>query len=197
MSNQSNRCGGDAAHSGKEKHVDVEALMSRIRARVKEDLENNPPELPRYTPPKSKLTQPSDRAVLYAPELNYLNTHWNDWSLPQEIVSHRKLVGRAIVWMKRRLQSFLWNSLFKDYFEREREYQMNLVRYLNAVARYIDERDAELFWQLNTKLDNDIAALCERGDRLFHEAFLRYEELKHGNTGFSVGRQDRSQANGD
>lgn len=158
--------------------VDVRSLMARIRARVKQDLENRPPKLPRYTPPKAKLTESVSESVLYSDELNYLNSHWNDWSSPQDISSHRKISGKIVVFVKKRIQSFLWNSLFKTYFEREREFQMQLVRYLNAVARYIDARDTEIFWQLNTKLDNDVTALCERGDRLFVEAFSRFEDLK-------------------
>jgi hypothetical protein len=147
--------------------IDVEAIMARIRKDVVETLESSETRFPRYMPKDPQNSDGKLQPVQYSDELSYLNAHWNDWAVEQEFVSHRKFFGRIIVSLKSRFRNFLWQSLFKEYFERERTFQANLIRYLNANARYIDSRDSELFWQIIQKLDNDIALLNDRGDRLY------------------------------
>lgn len=154
-----------------EEQPDVEAIMAGIRSRVKRGLAEHPPRaVPHYAPPGAKLLDSAVSPVLYSEELNFLNAHWNDWTVSEDITSHRAFIGPVIVRVKRALRNFLLNSLLKGYFERERQFQMQLVRHLNASARYIDARDAELFWQIVKKVDNDIAAINERADLLFDEA---------------------------
>lgn len=149
---------------------DVEALMARIRDEVRQELERSGTTLPRYMPPPPKLADGTVAPILYSDELNFLNAHWNQWAEPVAYSSHRKFVGRVVIGIKNRLRSFLVETLLKSYFEREREFQMNLVRYLNSTARYVDARNAEIFWQLVSKIDNDVAAINDRTDRLFDEA---------------------------
>jgi hypothetical protein len=42
----------------------------------------------------------------------------------------------------------------------------NLVRFANATARYIDERDKNIFWDLIRKLDNEIQHSELRNDTM-------------------------------
>jgi hypothetical protein len=150
--------------------VDVEAIMGRIRAQVKQGLAGGKSRLPKYAPPAAQLMEGAVTPVLYSEELNYLNANWNTWTIPEEITSHRRLIGPLIVRAKKAFRDFLWNGIFRKYFDAERQFQMQLVRHLNATARYIDARDAELFWQIMRKLDNDVEAMNERMDLLFDQA---------------------------
>jgi len=150
--------------------------MRRIRTEVEKEIEGSGKKMPKYLPPQEKLSDGSLQPILYSEELNYLNAHWNEWSEAEEFTSHRPIVGKFIVRLKRKLRSFLVESLLKGYFERERAFQMNLVRHLNSTARYVDARDAEIFWQLVGKVDNDITSMNERSDRLFHEAVLHSDK---------------------
>ncbi len=158
--------------------VDVEAIMARIRGEVVEALESSETRFPRYLPKDPQESGAKLQPVQYSEELRYLNAHWNDWAVEQEFVSHRKFIGRVVVALKRRFRDFLWQSLFKEYFERERTFQANLIRYLNANARYIDSRDSELFWQIIQKLDNDIALLNDRGDRLYDHCISAVDSIE-------------------
>jgi hypothetical protein len=149
---------------------DVESIMARIRTQVKRSLKEHPPRSPKYTPPAAELFTGSVSPVLYSDELNYLNAHWNDWSVAEEFTSHRPYLGPLIVKVKNLVRRFLLDSVFKTYFEREREFQMQLVRHLNALARYVDQRDSELFWQIVNKVDSDVKALNDRVDLFFNQA---------------------------
>jgi len=110
--------------------------------------------------------------------LNYINANWANWIAPTEISSHRPVVGPIIVRTKQFIADFLFNVVFKGYFERQREFNMNLVRFLNSTARYIDARDAEIFWQIVTKIDNDVLALNERLDRVYDEVVSTVRTLE-------------------
>ncbi len=167
-------------HSQKEVDnvVDIDAIMKRIRAEVESEIAESGVKMPKYLPPPEKLADGSLEPILYSEELNYLNAHWNEWAEGDSFSSHRPLVGKLIVKCKRKLRSFLVETLFKDYFQREREFQMNLVRYLNATARYVDARDSEIFWQLVNKMDSDVTAMNDRADRLFQEAMLERDKQR-------------------
>lgn len=157
---------------------DVEAIMASIRSHVKRGLAERPPGIPKYTPPAAELFSGSVSPVLYSDELNYLNAHWNDWLVGEQITSHRRFLGPLVVKVKEKLRRFVVNSLLPGYFEKEREFQGQLVRHLNASARYIDARDAEIFWQTVRKIDSDITAINERTDRLFEEASAALSEAE-------------------
>ncbi|MCC6933639.1 MAG: hypothetical protein IT292_10365 [Deltaproteobacteria bacterium] len=107
------------------------------------------------------------KPILYSNELNYLNAHWGDWDPRNAIASHRPIIGKFIVRLKRFLVSLFFDNLFQSYFAKEREFQMQLVRHLNSSARYIDGRNKELFWQLIGKIDQEAAHLTERCDYLY------------------------------
>lgn len=150
--------------------VDVEALMSRIREEVKAQLKNADRLPPPFSAKKASLESSTAVPVLYSEDLKFLNSHWHDWNAAAEITSHRKFLGKLIVRVKKLLVDIVWNYVLKGYFERERQFQMHLVRFLNDTAKYIDARDAEIFWQIITKVDNDVFAVNERIDRIYDEA---------------------------
>lgn len=147
---------------------DVAALMLKIRETVREELKEHGAQNLKFNPVVQQDDVPSV-PVLYSEELNYLNAHWHDWYSPQQINSHRKFFGKLVVKIKRFITNTLWNSFLRDYVERERQFQMNLIRFLNSTARYIDARDKELFWQLVQKVDNDSRGSHERTDLLIGE----------------------------
>ncbi len=161
--------------------VDVEALMLRIR----EDIAAAVKEEGNSRSSKSKLPRGIGRAsdlpgngvpgretipVVHSEELNSMNAEWHNWVQPVSPESHRKFIGPVIVRIKQFIVDAVWHYMLPGYFEREKRFNMNLVRHLNAVARYIDVRDAEVFWQIVKKLDSDNSALTERVDRLFDDA---------------------------
>ncbi|MCB0360957.1 MAG: hypothetical protein KDD44_15015, partial [Bdellovibrionales bacterium] len=150
--------------------VDVEAIMRRIRTEVIERAKGRGQRaIPTYRNSSGDRNAPPS-SVLYSEELNYLNAHWHDWSAAAEITSHRRFIGPLIVRAKRFFVDWVQKYLLKGYFERERQFQMNLVRLLNDTVRYVDRRDAEIFWQLIKKIDADVASLNERMDRLHDES---------------------------
>lgn len=168
--------------------------MAGIRDRVRKDLK----ERGRETPSRVRVVEierDPGTALIDYDELNYLNAHFHDWAQVGEISSHRRGAGRVIVWFKRKVLHTVLEYVLNGYFERERSFHIQLVRFLNANARYIDNRDYQNFWQLVEKIDRDIIALNERTDRMFDEAYtsviaLREEvaELREDLAGSRPGR---------
>lgn len=182
--------GGPSSGNGSESHaeqagsqpLDVDEIMAGIRRAIKIGAdkigaESGGEQPLRYTPPAERLFDGAPSSILYSEELNYLNARWNSWSERENYSSHRRLLGPLVVRLKRRIRDFLWESIFSSYFEREREFQMQLVKFLNSTARYVDARDADLFWQLVKKIDNDVAAVNERMDVLHDSTRLRIDRL--------------------
>jgi len=157
---------------------DIKQLMSEIRSQIANELKDNSfkPRLSRQS--VGQFSQGSVAAILYSDELNYLNANWGNWSPVEEIKSHRKFIGPIIVGFKKFVAKFLFNNLLKSYFSREHDFQMNMVRFLNKNARYIDARDSEIFWQIIQKIDNDIKSVNQRTDVLFDELYAVVETLK-------------------
>ena len=139
----------------KEENPDVAELMKSIRADVKSQSSS--------ADDKADSSEESSPAsVLYSEELNYLNANWSNWAESVEITSHRKFFGPIIVRLKRAFVNLVWEHLLKGYFDRERQFQLNLVNYLNKNAKYIDKRDSDIFWELIHKVDDEVLALNER-----------------------------------
>ncbi|WKZ56591.1 MAG: class I SAM-dependent methyltransferase [Bdellovibrionota bacterium] len=145
--------------------------MARIRSRVREqasELRAKEPAFQGYVAsPAGKDRGAED--LIRSEELRYLNQAYGyaAESRPETIQSHRGgLIGRVIVSLKRRMMALLWNSVLRDYFERERDFQAHLVRYLNETSRHIAERDAAIFWELIRKIDVDITRVFERLERI-------------------------------
>ncbi len=171
------RSNSNKKHSLKNSKVDV--VMKRIREQAKKAIASSDI-APRPIPIGSRQAKREDnkQSVLYSEELNYLNANWHNWNPATEITSHRPIIGRFIVRIKRFFVDLVWNYLLKAYFERERLFHMNLVKYLNANARYIDSRNADLFWQLIQKIDHDVQSINERVDHLFDHAEARMQAIE-------------------
>lgn len=146
---------------------DVRELMAEIRQKVKKSVgENRDVRLP-FVPHKADDSGGARKAgeILHSEELRYLNQH-HHYPLssyrPDLITSHRLGLGKLIVKAKRKILHFLWQGLFKPYFDAEREYQSHLVRLLNDLTKYIDSRDAFIFWDLIKKIDYDVNRSLEK-----------------------------------
>lgn len=150
--------------------IDVAALMSEIRERIKAEVATfRDAESPfRGVQPSLNGKQRTAEDLIRSKELRYLNESYGyaAHARPETIQSHRGgFIGRFIVAAKRRCMSFLWNSILRDYFERERDFQAHLVRFLNETTKHIAERDASIFWELIRKIDVDITRVIERVER--------------------------------
>ena len=165
---------------------DVLSIMAEIRKRVKENVEAHKDSRGEFAPSIAKFDGGVSRKageLLYSEELRYLNTHYAystqlDLS---KIVSHRGgIVGKAIVAFKRKILRIIWDSLLRDYFVAEKEFQANTVRFLNDVSKYLDARDAQNFWELVRKIDYDVTKVLERVERISDEqmASLRSGERR-------------------
>lgn len=150
--------------------VDIGELMAQIRERVKNSLENmQAKEFKSYSPQDTCHYKAG--MLLHSEERRYLNLNFNygcniNWD---SISSHRAgILGKVIVKVKRKILSIVWEC-FKDYFQREREYNSNLVRFINDLAHYVDARDSSGFWELIKKIDNDVNKVVEKVDRSYDE----------------------------
>jgi len=135
----------------------------KIDIEIKDGASDLTDSIPHYVP---KNSYSSDTALIHSEELNYLNENWSSWAFQSEITSHRRVVGPIIVKIKKFFITSIWNFVLRDYFERERNFQMNLVKHLNNSAKYVDERVEKIFWQLVEKVDQDIKGLNDRVDKL-------------------------------
>ena len=151
----------------KDEKPDVEAIMERIREEVRASVATDRAAYPRYIPPASNESS-SGSALIESDELGYLNAHWHDWMVAEEVASHRPIVGKFIVRAKRFVIDAVWHYVLKGYLHREKQFQMQLVRHLNTTAQHVDKRDYDNFWQLIKKVDGDVTALNERMDYLFN-----------------------------
>jgi O-antigen chain-terminating methyltransferase len=150
---------------------DVRTLMAEIRDRVKKSVGDSTDNRLPFIPKKMDDAGGERKAgeLLHSEELRYLNQnhHYPLSSFrPDLITSHRPGIGKVIVKVKRKILSFLWQGLFKPYFEAEREYQSHLVRLLNDMTKYIDSRDAFIFWDLIKKIDCDVNKALTRIESL-------------------------------
>ena len=150
--------------TNKAEKYDVQEIMARIRSEVRGELEG-------VDLPNSSSLSPETSAqgglspLIYSEELNYLNHNWGNLNHGSVITSHRPIVGPVIVFLKR-VMAKAGTYLLGDYFEAERKFNSNLVRHLNANAKYTDERLKEVFWQLVDKIDQEVTGLNSRTDSL-------------------------------
>lgn len=144
----------------------LEQRLSTLRSNLEQEIDFDASFIsPRPPGPSPDPSSP----VIFSDELLYLNQNWNNWSEASPFSSHRPFLGRIIGGLKRRVQRYLFNVLFKDYFDKEREFTMRLVQFCNITAKYIDQRHEQVFWQLVEKLDREINNVNLRNDALFAE----------------------------
>lgn len=158
--------------------LNIDELMARIKQEVRAELGDAQQRFPRSASKLNQFEKGELSPVLYAEELNYLNANWRPWAVRPELSTHRGFIGRQALKAKEYVLHLVWDIFFAEYFRREEEYQRQLVQYLNKVARYIDARDAELFWQLVEKADSDIELVNDKGDRLYDELAVTMQRLE-------------------
>lgn len=154
---------------------DVEKLIAKIEKEATDSINANGYSMPRYFPVKASIDP--QESPQYSAYLSYLNHHWNDWFHLVGFQSHRKFIGPIILKAKNFIQGVV-NVIFHDYLQKEISYQENLVRYLNQSSKYVDERDAQIFWSLNEKVDSEVKAVNTRTDELFDRLACEILELK-------------------
>ncbi len=154
---------------------DVLSIMAEIRKRVSADAAAHKDKRGDFAPAQAHFSGNAPRKageLLYSEELRYLNTH-HAYSAQLDlnsVVSHRPgIIGKLIVRAKQKVLRIIWDSLLKEYFAAEREFQANTVRFLNDVSKYVDARDAQNFWELVRKIDYDVTKVTERAERISDE----------------------------
>lgn len=155
--------------AGKEK-LDIRALMAEIRARVKADSEAGRDGNEPYKPAPADGIGGSRKAgeLLHSEELRHLNQYLiNATTLNLDAIASPRsgLLGKFAVMFKRKVLGIVWEHLFKDFWD----YQKNVVRFLNDVSKYVDARDASNFWELIRKIDYDVSKALERIERIADE----------------------------
>ncbi len=177
MSNCARSYGETVAEAGESNtaHSDIPGLMAQIRERVREEVAargNEARPFKSYSAQFDKSAKRPAGELRHSEDLYYLNTHW-DYSAPPDfnrITSHRwGPVGKLIVKIKRRVVGTIWEVLLKHHVDAEREFATRLVRYLNDVSSYVDDRDASNFWELVRKIDYDVTKALTRIERIADE----------------------------
>lgn len=143
---------------------DIPTLMQEIRERIKADLERARDERQVLSPLSAKFVD--ERGIKYGDlqhgeNLRFLNINYpyETKLTPDAVVTHRGgVIGKVVVKFKRKLISFLRNSLMRDYLVAERQFVEHLVRHLNETGRYIDardERNTKQLEQLIRRIDDE------------------------------------------
>jgi hypothetical protein len=117
---------------------------------------------------------PSDH-IQHRAELAYLNRHWL-WETGHEPPPTEGL-GRILVGrLKARLARFMWN-LLERHLRAEREFNENLVRFNNEMAKRCDQLSDEI--RMVTQAEREIASgLVQRADRGHHLLEARLAQLE-------------------
>lgn len=127
--------------------LDIPALMSEIRERIKADVERNRDARQSLSPLAGTFID--ERGIKYgdlqhAENLRFLNINYPFEAklTPATVVTHRQgPLGKIIVAVKRKIISFLREGILAEYLSSERVFVEHLVRHLNETGRYIDARD--------------------------------------------------------
>jgi O-antigen chain-terminating methyltransferase len=146
--------------------------MAEIRERIKSDVAAHADKKLPFKNFKADIEGQEAKSadeIVNSEELRNLNRMYSYSSRLNldALSSHRGgFFGKLIVKLKQRFLRVLWESLLKEYLTSEREYQTNLVRFLNDVSKYIGARDSSVFWELIRKIDYDVGKSLERIERI-------------------------------
>jgi hypothetical protein len=117
---------------------------------------------------------PSDH-IQHRAELAHLNRHWlweTGYEPPRTEGLGRALLGR----LKARLARFVWN-LLERHLRAEREFNENLVRFNNELAKRCDQLSDEI--RMVTQAEREIASgLARRADLSHHLLEARLAQLE-------------------
>jgi 2-polyprenyl-3-methyl-5-hydroxy-6-metoxy-1,4-benzoquinol methylase len=165
--------------------VDIQKLMEEIRDRVRQDAQKHRDTMPAMVPTAARFSDDKGikaGSLQHSENLRFLNLNYafETKLSPDLIVTHRGgILGKIIVKLKRKFLSFLRSAFFNEYLQGERQFQENLVRYLNEVGRYIDARDGQLFGELVRKVDVDVSRVAEKVARVDDEKSAAFFSLEH------------------
>lgn len=159
--------------------TDIPTLMAQIRERIKSDIDANLDSRAGLSRAAARFTDESGISygdMQLSEELKFLNRHFSYRGRIDEgsITSHRPgLLGRLIVKLKRFLAIFTRDSVLRDYLQAEEDFHINLVRFLNDMARYVDARDKHSLAMLSRVDDEKSLAIfgVEKQLRDLSEAF--------------------------
>lgn len=168
---------------------DIRSLMTEIRDRVKADVEGNRDkhrELSR-TIPRLAHSRDFRRGDLHLSEdLRYLNLNYayDSQLIPAVIPSHRPgPLGKVVPLFKRLGRKVLRKFFLADYFNAQRDFSGNLVRHLNTISQYIDDRDDALIAKID-RIDDEqssaILALRQEIEALEHNRIRVLDEMIRG-----------------
>ena len=142
--------------------VRIEEIIQRIRREIAEGAEARGGD----APPAELDRLP---AISARPELEYLNRHWALFDPLAEMRSHRRFFGPVVLrfrWMFRRLVL----GVLDRYFEKERAFLLELVRFENALA----ERSDRLLREVTERTK----AVAQRNDLFLGALDLRLEAIE-------------------
>jgi hypothetical protein len=141
--------------------------LTDLKARLLIEIETiDKPHTKPYSMSQKSGGQQVNNSPIISDELRYINLNWNNWDQKTQYSSHRKIIGPVICFIKRKLQGLLFDVLLKDYIEREKSYQLELIRLCNKFSHYIDQRDGEIFWNTVSKMDNEFSNFERRYDSI-------------------------------
>jgi O-antigen chain-terminating methyltransferase len=141
--------------------VRIEDIIQRIRRGITEDATG-----PSDVSPADLDGLP---AISSRPELDYLNRNWQLFDPLSEMRSHRRLLGPLVVRFKWGLRRLVLGVLDR-FFERQRFFLLELVRFNNALA----ERSDRLLREVTERTK----AVAERNDLFLGGLDLRLEALE-------------------
>jgi Methyltransferase domain len=143
--------------------IRTEEIIERIRRDIAEEAEAK-------TTDRARLADgDSLPAISERPELEYLNRNWQLFDPLSEMRSHRRFVGQTFVrfrWVVRRLVL----GVLDRYFEKERLFLIELVRFNNALA----ERSDRLLREVTERTK----AVAERNDLFLGALDVRLEAVE-------------------
>ena len=151
---------------------DIPTLMAQIRERIKSDIERNLDSRSGISRATARFAD--ERGISFgdmqlSEELKFLNRSFSyqDLISKNRVTTHRTgLLGRLLVKVKGRLVEFVRKVALKDYLQAEEGFNINLVRFLNDMARYIDARDTNGLSALARVDDEKSLAILLTGHQL-------------------------------
>ena len=143
--------------------VRIEEIIERIRREIADEANAAP----------TDRSAPSDvdrlPAIATRPELDYLNRNWHLFDPLSEMRSHRRWFGPLVVSLRWKLRRVVLGVLDR-YFEKERLFLIELVRFNNALA----ERSDRLLREVTERTK----AVAERNDLFLGALDVRLEALE-------------------
>ena len=140
----------------------IEEIVERIRRRITEQSATATGDHP-------AALDDSLPAIASRPELDYLNRHWALFDPLSEMRSHRRFLGPLVVRFRWRVRRLVLGVLDR-YFEKERLFLLELVRFNNALA----ERSDRLLREVTERTK----AVAERNDLFLGAMDVRLEALE-------------------